>query len=66
MNRHESRFEVVHEDKSFAVVTRVLRDRETGVCYLFHWEGYAGGLTALLNADGTVVVEPSTSSGSAV
>ena len=31
-------------------------DRETGVNYLFHASGYAGGLTPLLNPDGTPVV----------
>ena len=33
-------------------------DRETGVNYLFAQSGYAGGLTPLLNADGTPVVTP--------
>ena len=31
-------------------------DRETGVNYLFHSSGYAGGLTPLLNRDGTPVI----------
>ena len=30
---------------------------ETGVNYLFWQEGYAGGLTPLLNRDGSVVVD---------
>ncbi len=33
-------------------------DRETGVNYLFSSCGNAGGLTVLLNADGTPVVTP--------
>ena len=33
-------------------------DRETGVTYLFVSSGYAGGLTVLLNRDGTPVVSP--------
>ncbi len=33
-------------------------DRQTGVNYLFHASGYAGGLTPLLNRDGTPVVTP--------
>ena len=33
-------------------------DRETGVNYLFHFSGNAGGLTPLLNADGSPVVTP--------
>lgn len=31
-------------------------DRETGVNYLFSASGYAGGLTPLLNRDGTPVI----------
>ncbi len=33
-------------------------DTQTGVNYLFHASGYAGGLTPLLNRDGTPVVTP--------
>lgn len=33
-------------------------DRETGVNYLFIQNGYAGGLTPLLNRDGTPVITP--------
>lgn len=33
-------------------------DRETGVNYLFIQSGYAGGLTPLLNRDGTPVITP--------
>ena len=33
-------------------------DKETGVNYMFHQSGYAGGLTPLLDKDGRVVVTP--------
>ena len=33
-------------------------DTQTGVNYLFHWDGYAGGLTVLLDKDGKPVVTP--------
>ena len=33
-------------------------DKETGVNYIFHQSGYAGGLTPLLDKDGRVVVTP--------
>lgn len=33
-------------------------DRETGVNYLFHASGYAGGLTPLLDRDGKPVITP--------
>ena len=36
---------------------KIIVDTETGVNYLFWQEGYAGGLTPLLNRDGTVVVD---------
>ena len=33
-------------------------DKETGVNYLFSSCGYAGGMTPLLNRDGTPVITP--------
>ena len=33
-------------------------DKETGVNYLYSQSGYAGGLTPLLNRDGTPVITP--------
>ena len=33
-------------------------DTKTGVNYLWHDEGYAGGLTVLLDRDGKPVVSP--------
>lgn len=33
-------------------------DKETGVNYLFTQSGYAGGMTPLLNRDGTPVITP--------
>ena len=35
---------------------RVIKDTETGVNYLFVWDGPAGGLTALLDKDGKPVI----------
>lgn len=37
-------------------VTEIFVDRETGVNYIFRASGNAGGLTPLLNWDGTPVV----------
>lgn len=34
---------------------KIIVDRETGVNYLFSWDGYAGGITPLLNEDGKPV-----------
>ena len=38
--------------------TYILVDKETGVNYLYAQSGYAGGLTPLLNRDGTPVITP--------
>ena len=38
--------------------TQIVVDKKTGVNYLFVQSGYAGGLTPLLNRDGTPVVTP--------
>lgn len=39
-------------------VMQIWVDRQTGVNYLYSASGYAGGLTVLLNRDGTPVVTP--------
>lgn len=39
-------------------INEIWVDRETGVNYLFHASGYAGGLTPLLKPDGTPVITP--------
>ena len=54
------------DDKRFAVVykqggfvdpgVKILVDKQTGVNYLWTESGYAGGLTVLLNRDGTPVI----------
>ena len=55
------RFIIKEKSGGFSVGTYVLVDRETGVNYLFAASGYAGGLTVLLNRDGSPVVTPVTS-----
>lgn len=42
--------------KGITNVNEIWVDRETGVNYLFHSSGYAGGLTPLLDRDGKPVV----------
>lgn len=49
------RFEVTHSQGVLGT-GKIIVDKETGVNYLFWQEGYAGGLTPLLNKDGSVVV----------
>lgn len=56
MARKKERFIKVHSENMGSEMVFV--DRETGVNYLFVSSGYAGGLTVLLNRDGTPVVTP--------
>ena len=51
----EKRFIKVYSDGAFGS-NEIWVDKETGVNYLFHASGYAGGLTPLLNRDGTPVI----------
>ncbi len=53
----EKRFVKIWSDGAFGS-NEIWVDRQTGVNYLFHASGYAGGLTPLLNRDGTPVVIP--------
>ncbi len=53
----EKRFVKVYSDGVFGS-SEIWVDTKTGVNYLFHVSGYAGGLTPLLNRDGTPVVTP--------
>ena len=53
----DKRFIKVYSDGAFGS-NEIWVDRETGVNYLFHQSGYAGGLTPLLSPDGTPVVTP--------
>ena len=53
----DKRFIKVWSDGAFGS-NEIWVDRQTGVNYLFHASGYAGGLTPLLNRDGTPVVTP--------
>ena len=53
----DKRFVKVYTDGAFGS-NEIWVDTETGVNYLFHASGYAGGLTVLLNRDGTPVISP--------
>ena len=63
MAKKEDRFDVTVRDPGgfSGPELRVIVDKKTGVNYLFAASGYAGGLTVLLNRDGTPVVTPVTS-----
>ena len=56
----EERFEKIYS-QGFVTVTEIWMDKETGVNYLFHASGYAGGMTPLLDREGKPVISPITS-----
>ena len=51
------RFEKLYSQGTMNVM-ELWVDRETGVNYVFHASGYAGGMTPLLDRDGRPVVSP--------
>lgn len=54
----DKRFERTYKQSGFITGMEILVDKETGVNYLWVKSGYAGGLTPLLNRDGTPVITP--------
>ena len=54
MAKKEERFVQVYSENFGSQV--ILVDKVTGVNYLFVQSGYVGGLTPLLNRDGTPVI----------
>lgn len=55
MAKQDERFIKVYEQGMINCM-EIWVDRETGVNYLFHFNGNAAGLTLLLDADGKPVV----------
>lgn len=53
----DKRFKKVYTQGSLNV-TEIWVDKQTGVNYVFHQSGYAGGMTPLLDRDGKPVVSP--------
>lgn len=53
----DKRFEKIYTQGALTT-TEIWVDKETGVNYLFHADGNAGGLTPLLDKDGRPVVTP--------
>ena len=51
------RFEKIYTQGVLSV-TEIWVDKETGVNYIFHQSGYAGGITPLLGKDGKPVITP--------
>ena len=55
MAKKEGRFVKTWSDGAFGS-NEIWVDTQTGVNYLFHASGYAGGLTVLLDRDGKPVI----------
>ena len=47
------RFEKIYSQGTMSV-TEIWVDKETGINYLYHASGYSGGLTPLLDREGTI------------
>jgi hypothetical protein len=54
MDKNE-RFEKIYSQGKVNIM-EIWVDKETGVNYVFHQSGYAGGMTPLLDRDGKPVV----------
>ncbi len=57
MAKKEDRFVRIYQQGAVNI-NEIWVDRDTGVNYLYHSSGYGGGLTPLLNRDGTPVISP--------
>lgn len=55
MAKKDGRFEKVYT-QGHLDGTEILVDKQTGVNYMFHYSGNAGGLTPLLDRDGKPVI----------
>ena len=51
------RFENVYSQGGLSTM-EIWVDKETGVNYLFHTSGYAGGMTPLLGRNGKPIISP--------
>jgi len=50
------RFEIIVEERSLSP-TRIVKDKKTGVLYIYHGSDNGGGLTPLLGTDGKPIIE---------
>lgn len=53
----DQRFEKIYSQGTMTTM-EIWVDKETGVNYVFHASGYAGGMTPLLDREGKPVVSP--------
>lgn len=55
-DKSNERFKVIYKEKGGSGC-KIIVDTETGAHYLFSWDGYAGGITPLLDKDGKPIVK---------
>ena len=55
--KKDKRFEVIYQQGTMDTF-QILVDKKTGVNYLYRTNGYAGGLTVLLNKEGNPTITP--------
>ncbi|GKX65267.1 DUF6440 family protein [Inconstantimicrobium mannanitabidum] len=51
----EKRFEIIHKDGGMAGC-KIILDKNTGVQYLYAYDGYGGGVTVLVDKDGKPIL----------
>ena len=57
MAQQVNRFEIIYKQKvTLGSNIEIWVDKETGVNYIYRSDGYSGGLTVLLDAEGKPVV----------
>lgn len=56
-NKGEDRFQIAYKQGKLSGY-KIIVDRKTGVNYLFTYDGYAGGVTVLLDKEGNPVISP--------
>ena len=56
MAEKKKRFIRMFQEAEWSGTSEIWVDRETGINYLYHTSGNAGGLTPLLNRDGSPVI----------
>ncbi len=52
------RFGKLYSQNDGINIMEIWMDKETGVNYVFHVNGYAGGMTPLLDRDGKPIISP--------
>lgn len=55
-DKSNNRFEVIYKDRGISGC-KIIVDKETGVQYLFTYDGYAGGLTLLVDTEGKPIIK---------